>query len=106
MNIDQYAEWVNERWLGNNPLELRDHYIMNVGLAEEAGEVLGLLKKWIRDGKLDKNNLKKELGDVFYYLVRICTAHEMKPSEVLLANVEKIDDRLMRGVIHGSGDDR
>lgn len=119
-DIDQYAEWVESRWHGNDPLNLRDHFVMSNGLPEEAtealemflkllvavGKVNGTLKKQVRDNNPALLKLKKELGDIFYYLVRICTAHGMKPSEVLLANIEKIDDRNIRGVIHGSGDDR
>lgn len=50
-NIDEYSDWVVQRWMGqpDKELDLRDHFIMSVGIGEEAGEVQGLLKKWIRE---------------------------------------------------------
>lgn len=120
MDVDQYAEWVSKRWLGSDPLQLRDKYIMGMGLPEEVaeafeamimlslkvGKLSGTLKKEERDNNVDRTRLMKELGDVGYYWVRICTAHGFKPSEILAANVEKIDGRLERGTLHGNGDDR
>lgn len=104
--MDQYGEWVDRRWMGSDPLTIRDHYIMGLGLPGEVGEVCELLKKWQRDGVLDTKKLAKELGDVFYYAVRIATAHGLKPSEVITGNIEKIEDRINRNVLHGSGSDR
>lgn len=51
--------------------ELRQLFIMTTGLAGEAGEVVELLKKHVRDGRLDVEDLALELGDVLYYLTRI-----------------------------------
>lgn len=50
---------------------LRQLFIMTTGLSGEAGEVVELLKKHVRDGKLDVDALALELGDVLYYLTRI-----------------------------------
>ena len=51
-----------------------------IGLGNEAGEVLGKIKKWLRgdDGKGEmskerKNALKGELGDVLWYLSTLAT---------------------------------
>jgi NTP pyrophosphatase (non-canonical NTP hydrolase) len=79
---------------------------MACGLAEEAGEVLGKIKKQYRDGELDEKALKKELGDVVFYWARICRYYGFSPSSVLDANVEKIRGRKKRGTQHGNGDNR
>jgi NTP pyrophosphatase (non-canonical NTP hydrolase) len=113
-DIDQYAEWVDSVWSAGPDkkpkavyeLTDRDFAIMHAGLPEEVGEVMGLIKRSFRDHKLDKEALKKELGDAYYYLTRITTAYGIKPSEVLQANHDKIEDRINRGVLHGSGDNR
>lgn len=109
MGLNEYGKFVDKRWMGGPPekLELRDHYIMTVGLAGEVGEVCELLKKHVRDGNpIDHKNLTKELGDVLYYLVRIATAYGIEPQSLLEANVEKLDGRLKRGTLKGSGNDR
>lgn len=108
VSFDEYSDWVVYRWMHqpNKILDLRDHYIMTVGVGEEAGEVQGLLKKWVRDGNLSRTKLVKECGDVLYYLTRIMRAHNIMPSEALQENMIKVEGRLVRGTLHGSGDDR
>lgn len=44
-----------------------------LGLAGESGEVLDMVKKWIfHEKKMDKYHLKKELGDVMWYVAMLC----------------------------------
>jgi NTP pyrophosphatase (non-canonical NTP hydrolase) len=64
------------------------------------------IKKFVRDGNLDIENLKKELGDVAFYWARICRHFDLYPSEVLQANIEKLVSRKERGTQRGSGDNR
>ena len=50
---------------------------VTIAIAEEAGEIAGKIKKLIRDhnGQLDdeiKAGLVKEIGDVQWYLARLC----------------------------------
>jgi len=84
-----------------------------LGLAGEAGEVAEHSKKFIRDGigtledfAVRREAVKKELGDVLWYLAM--HAHEWRLSldEIAQANIEKLQSRKERGVLHGSGSDR
>lgn len=82
-----------------------------LGLADESGEVQAIFKKWIRDQdadfeKLDRENVKKELGDVLWYIAVI--AHDLGISfdDLASANLAKLASRAERGVIGGSGDNR
>lgn len=82
-----------------------------LGLTNEAGEVAGRIKKIFRDRKgqitqADRDALKKELGDVLWYLTQICTELDLTLAEVAEANLVKLFSRLERGVIRGDGDDR
>lgn len=108
ITFDKYSDWVVFRWMHqpNKKLDKDDHYIMATGVGEEVGEVQGLLKRWIRDGQLSREKLVKECGDVLYYLTRIMRAHNIMPSEALTENMIKVEGRLVRGTLHGSGDDR
>lgn len=79
------------------------------GLAEEAGEVLGKIKKAIRDGHMyeqTRDNVRAELGDVLWYVARCANHFNIPLSDVAHANITKLDSRLERGAIHGSGDNR
>ncbi|MCX6764812.1 MAG: nucleoside triphosphate pyrophosphohydrolase family protein [Candidatus Nealsonbacteria bacterium] len=82
-----------------------------LGLAGESGEVAEKVKKVIRDnnGVFDekrKEELKKELGDVLWYLSQIATELNLSLEEVALFNIEKLSSRQERGKISGSGDNR
>ena len=90
-----------------------DHPIVypTLGLANEAGEVAGKIKKIFRDkgGKIteeDREALKQELGDVLWYLAQICTELDLTLEQVAAANLEKLFSRLERNQIHGDGDYR
>ena len=82
-----------------------------LGLVGEAGEVAEKVKKVIRDknGIFDegsKKEIKKELGDVLWYLSNLCNEFNFELEEVALQNLEKLKLRAAKGNISGSGDDR
>src|SRR3954447_13621917 len=82
-----------------------------LGLANEAGEVAGKIKKIFRDkggviSEVDRQALKHELGDVLWYLTQICTELDLSLAEVAEANLTKLFSRLERGQLHGDGDSR
>lgn len=90
-----------------------DHPIVypTLGLANEAGEVAGKVKKIFRDRQgvitdADREALTLELGDVLWYLSEICTRLGIRLEDVAERNVAKLADRASRGVIGGEGDTR
>ncbi len=82
-----------------------------LGLANEAGEVAGKIKKIFRDkegviSKEDREALKAELGDVLWYLAQVATELGLSLGEIAEHNIAKLLDRQARGKIHGDGDNR
>lgn len=77
-----------------------------LGLASEAGEFAGKVKKMIRDGKHDVDAMAAELGDVLWYVARAAAELDIYLSDVAQINVEKLKSRKERNTIGGSGDDR
>lgn len=84
-----------------------------LGLAGETGEVIEKIKKNIRDkdsffdlSSEDFDELKKELGDVLWYLSAIAFYNGIRLGDVAVNNLSKLEDRKARGKIHGSGDNR
>lgn len=77
-----------------------------MGLANEAGEVLGKVKKKIRDGVLDKEATIKELGDVLWYLAILADDLHTNLSDVAQQNLDKLRSRQERGTLQGNGDNR
>lgn len=92
------------------PKELGLYYV-TMGLAGEAGEISNVVKKILRDDNKNltqekKEILKKEIGDVMWYIARICSELNLNLDDVMEANIEKLYSRMDRGVLRGSGDNR
>ncbi|MSR84879.1 hypothetical protein EXS71_00320 [Candidatus Uhrbacteria bacterium] len=82
-----------------------------LGLAGEAGEVADKIKKTLRDDhgvvtEEKKMEIKKELGDVLWYVAQIATELGLSLDEIANVNLEKLFSRMERGKLSGSGDNR
>jgi NTP pyrophosphatase (non-canonical NTP hydrolase) len=82
-----------------------------LGLASEAGEVAGVVKKAIRDRKdIALADLGPavipELGDVLWYVAILAYNLGYSLEDVANYNYNKLSDRAARNVIGGSGDNR
>ncbi|NQV89964.1 nucleoside triphosphate pyrophosphohydrolase family protein [Candidatus Uhrbacteria bacterium] len=91
--------------IGKNP------YYPALGLGGETGEVLNKIKKIMRDhdGIITdefRADLKKELGDVLWYVSALASELDLDLNDIAEANIEKLFSRKERGVLKGSGDNR
>lgn len=82
-----------------------------LGLTGEAGEVAEKYKKLLRDtdGTITnefRDAMKKELGDVMWYVANIAFELGIRLEDVAVTNIEKLTSRKERGVLQGSGDNR
>ena len=82
-----------------------------LGLSGESGEIAEKVKKIIRDQGQELNEetrqlLAKEMGDVLWYLAVLADHLNIPFDEVAERNIAKLQDRLKRDVIKGSGDNR
>jgi NTP pyrophosphatase (non-canonical NTP hydrolase) len=83
-----------------------------LGLANEAGEVLGKIKKVLRDKNGDFDHLDTrmaiadEIGDVLWYMAALCKDLDISLDSIANKNIVKLLDRRARNVIQGSGDNR
>ncbi len=109
MNFKEYQEKSRKTALYPN---IGNNFVYpTLGLAGEAGEVAEKIKKVIRDkeGIIDdatREEIKKELGDVIWYLSQIASELNLSFDEVAEFNIEKLASRMKRGKLHGSGDNR
>lgn len=73
-----------------------------IGLSGEAGEVADLIKKGIfHQQGLDQEKLKKELGDVLWYVAALCTELGFSLEEVMSHNIDKLKARFPEGYTPG-----
>ena len=108
MTFDEYEKKAME-----TALEYGDQAINygGLGLASEAGEVAGKLKRVIREDDNIitpemRDTLKKELGDVLWYINFLAVKLEIPLKDIALANIEKLSSRKSRETLKGTGDER
>jgi NTP pyrophosphatase (non-canonical NTP hydrolase) len=93
-----------------------------MGLTGEAGEVSDKIKKLYRDRDLlnksfetmattdeyveIRNGLKKELGDVMWYVTAMANEMNLSLESIMQANYDKLIKRRDTNTLHGSGDNR
>lgn len=103
---DEYQEACND-----TAIYPRDQGVLYtlLGLGNEAGELQGKYKKFIRDNQNwpdVRENLIAELGDVLWYAAQLATELDTELSTVMEKNLCKLQGRKHRGTLGGSGDNR
>jgi NTP pyrophosphatase (non-canonical NTP hydrolase) len=107
MKIDDYAKWTDVVWKSGaaaQDMDDKDVAIVSIGLSGETGEALEYVKKYLRDGKDPRfdgsstpssrsEEFKNELADVLYYWCRLVRWAGYLPSDVIKANVDKLEAR-------------
>ena len=86
--VNAYVAWAQSRWVdsklhGIHP-ELASQVVMAMGLAGETGEVVEALEDWLLTGIRDEQNVKKELGDAFYYWASLVHAFKLDGGQMFL----------------------
>lgn len=93
MKLNQYQQLAKRTIAPKHDLRC-----MAMGLAEEAGEVLGVVKKGVYHGHpIPLEKLKEELGDALWYLAGMATDLGLSLEDIAAANIEKIKRRYPNG---------
>lgn len=113
-DFDEYQELCRDTDLGNvggrTKLEPEWMYYL-LGIGGETGELFEKVKKLYRDngGELTferKKGILLEMGDMLWYMARLCDYMGLAFSEVPDWNVEKLQSRKDRKKLQGDGDYR
>lgn len=109
MDFKEYQEQTKKTAL--YPKVGENYVYPTLGLVGESGEIAEKVKKIFRDneGQLTEEilaTLKKELGDVLWYLSQLSTELGLSLDDVAQHNIEKLASRHKRGTLHGDGDNR
>lgn len=97
MDFNEYQEQAKRTQ--NKDLPARESVAMlAMGLSGEAGELTDYLKKILFHGKnLDPENIKKELGDLLWYVSGLSSFFGFTLEEVAEANIKKLRARYPEG---------
>ena len=72
-----------------------------LGMSAEAGEFTEIIKKMVFQGKPVTNenlwHLKRELGDIMWYVMQACMALDVSLDEVIEMNIDKLKSRYPGG---------
>ena len=109
MEFNDYQK--QSRKTANYPDAGNNFIYPTLGLTGEAGEVSDKIKKIMRDDNMivsDEKRLaiKKELGDVLWYIANLSTELGFNLDDVAQTNLDKLFKRKDEGKLGGSGDDR
>lgn len=108
----------NEYQVEAGQYAIYDHLLYPfLGLAEEAGEVVGKVAKRVRShgdlwlqplNEFDafREAVSKELGDVLWQLQECCSVMGLNLDDVAEQNLTKLLDRSWRNALSGEGDNR
>ena len=96
MEANQYQELAARTLVDRPDIEIPHRETMIVwealGLAEEAGEVANPVEKGVfHQHGLDLETLKNEIDDMLWYATALCTTLGVDLSEILQANIEKLE---------------
>ena len=102
MDATRYQTLAKRTLLDGPGFILSDQDIMTLwtalGLAGEAGEVAEIAKKGIfHQHGLDKDRIKKELGDVLWYAAGLASTLGFDLSSIMHENIEKLEERYPEG---------
>jgi len=106
ISLEEYAAFTPTTFIV--PECSQEEYLVH-GLAAEVGEFLGHYAKFLRNDfewrELDKR-VRKELGDIMYFVVQYCNIRDWDLGEILQENKAKLEARQKKDTLRGDGDDR
>lgn len=106
MTFEEYKKWVEGRvssrkyhLLVSRPTGLTRYNdplraLAALGLGGEAGEVVDVYKKYLFHGRdLNRDDLRREIGDVLWYLALMMLVEGFTLDEVINCNVKRLTER-------------
>jgi NTP pyrophosphatase (non-canonical NTP hydrolase) len=88
MNLNEYQKQTEKTVIYKHPI-----IYTTLGLTGEAGEVANIVKKYLRDGALNKEKLRDEIGDCLWYIARLAADLGFTLETIAKGNIEKLRKR-------------
>ena len=86
-------------WRTINPAltheQMKDHALK--GMVGEIGEINSIYQKVYQGHEFDEEHIKKELGDLLWFIAEYCTAWEWSLDDICQMNIDKLRARFPDG---------
>lgn len=82
----------------NNSLteeQMRAHALH--GLVGEVGEIHSIFQKELQGHTIDRDKIRKEIGDLLWFVAELCTVYNWSLDAVALLNIAKLEKRYPEG---------
>jgi len=86
------ARTINEKL---TPRKMEDH--AKCGMVGEIGEINSIYQKVYQEHPIDYYHIKKELGDLLWFIAEYCTAMNWELGDVAQMNIDKLRARYPEG---------
>lgn len=97
MNMNEYQE-LAQRTANHELGDMPRLAVAALGLAGEAGEIADAVKKHVGHGhELDAEYVKKELGDILWYVAEMAEVFGLSLEQIAYANIAKLKKRYPEG---------
>lgn len=96
MDLNEYQR-LAERTINPNLGFTKLHHHALHGMSAEIGELHGIYQKSYQGHEVDKEHVKKELGDLLWFVAEFCTAHLWSLEEIAQMNIDKLKARYPEG---------
>ncbi len=91
-------------FMSREVLDTRDRRMPALGIAGEGGEYNELIKKEYYHGiPSDREKVKKELGDILWYIAAAALLHDFTLQDIAETNIAKLMARYPDGPVLGGG---
>lgn len=96
MTFNEYQK-LSERTISKK-LRMKEKILHSLfGMTAEIGELHGIFQKVYQGHVADETHMKKEIGDLLWFIAEFCTTNGWKFDEIAEMNVDKLKARYPEG---------
>ena len=97
MNLNEYQKAAMRTMDLNRPSRDNGYHALH-GMVGEIGEIHSIYQKEYQGHEIDDEHLKKEVGDLLWFVAEYCTAKGWSLDDVATLNIEKLKARYPEGL--------
>lgn len=96
MNVNEYQKLAGRTINPDLDIAEMEWHALH-GMVGEIGEIHSIYQKLYQGHDFDEEHLKKELGDLIWFIAEYCTAREWDLDDICQMNIDKLKARFPDG---------